>query len=202
MKERKNEIVRIMATIALLLSMTMTSYAGVKYVTAPSGLNVRETPAGNKITAIPYGTSVETYGETDGWTVIKLNNAVCYVASQHLAEDEPKASAGYSLGVFQLTGYCTCKKCCGKWSPEVTGKEAWTASGTHPTLWRTVAVDPSVIPLGTWMEINLPGIGWTKFRAEDTGSGVNGKHIDIYAGGVAHSFPSWCNGKAEVRILY
>ena len=76
---------------------------------------------------------------------------------------------------FKTTGYCTCKKCCGKWSPEVSGKPASTASGTTPTAGRTVAVDPSVIPLGSTVIID--GVSYI---AEDTGSAVKGNIIDIY----------------------
>jgi uncharacterized protein YabE (DUF348 family) len=51
-----------------------------------------------------------------------------------------------------------------------------TASGTKVTEGRTIAVDPDVIPLGWWVYIE--GIGFR--RAEDKGSAVKGKKIDIY----------------------
>ncbi|MBW5449058.1 DUF348 domain-containing protein [Cohnella sp. CFH 77786] len=51
-----------------------------------------------------------------------------------------------------------------------------TASGTKVQEGRTIAVDPDVIPMGWWVYIE--GIGFR--RAEDTGSAVNGKKIDIY----------------------
>lgn len=76
---------------------------------------------------------------------------------------------------FRTTGYCNCKECCGKWSPEVSGKPASTASGTTPTAGRTVAVDPSVIPLGSTVIIDD-----VSYIAEDTGSAVKGNVIDIY----------------------
>lgn len=77
--------------------------------------------------------------------------------------------------VFKVTGYCTCKTCCGVWSPEVTGKESHTFTGTVPCAGRTVAVDPNVIPLGSTVIIN--GVSYI---AEDTGSAVVGNVIDIY----------------------
>ncbi|HEX7057424.1 MAG TPA: ubiquitin-like domain-containing protein, partial [Bacilli bacterium] len=51
-----------------------------------------------------------------------------------------------------------------------------TYTGTHVQEGRTIAVDPKVIPLGWWVYIE--GIGFR--RAEDIGSGVKGKWIDIY----------------------
>lgn len=51
-----------------------------------------------------------------------------------------------------------------------------TASGTKVQEGRTIAVDPDVIPLGWWVYIE--GIGFR--RAEDKGSAVKGKKIDIY----------------------
>ena len=51
-----------------------------------------------------------------------------------------------------------------------------TASGTKVTEGRTIAVDPDVIPLGWWVYIE--GLGFR--RAEDKGSAVKGKKIDVY----------------------
>lgn len=100
---------------------------------------------------------------------------------ERLAEEEAERKRQEELAsktktaTFRTTGYCTCKKCCGKWSPEVSGKPASTASGTTPTAGRTVAVDPSVIPLGSTVIID--GVSYI---AEDTGSAVKGNVIDIY----------------------
>jgi len=66
--------------------------------------------------------------------------------------------------------------------PASTGKDKGdpgygiTASGTKVAEGRTVSVDPDVIPLGWWVYIE--GIGLR--RAEDTGSAVKGKKIDVY----------------------
>lgn len=74
-----------------------------------------------------------------------------------------------SLGEFRLTAYCPCKKCCGKWSGGAT------ASGVMPVANHTIAVDTNVIPFGTKIVI----YGKT-YVAEDTGSGIKDKCIDIY----------------------
>lgn len=52
-----------------------------------------------------------------------------------------------------------------------------TASGT-PVRWGVVAVDPTVIPLGTRM--NISGFGNQVFVAEDTGGAIKGHRIDIW----------------------
>ncbi|WP_219834701.1 3D domain-containing protein [Paenibacillus sp. R14(2021)] len=51
-----------------------------------------------------------------------------------------------------------------------------TASGARVKEGRTIAVDPRVIPIGWWVYIE--GIGFR--RAEDTGSAIKGKKIDVY----------------------
>lgn len=56
-----------------------------------------------------------------------------------------------------------------------------TASGEQTVAGRTVGVDPRVIPLGTWIEINMPDGSILKRRAEDTGGAVKGRILDVYA---------------------
>lgn len=68
-----------------------------------------------------------------------------------------------------ITHYCNCSRCCGQWAGGPT------ASGVMPTVNHTVAVDKSVIPLGSEVLIN-----GTVYIAEDTG--VKGNWIDIYVG--------------------
>jgi 3D (Asp-Asp-Asp) domain-containing protein len=51
-----------------------------------------------------------------------------------------------------------------------------TASGTMPSVGRTIAVDPRVIPLGTKLQIE--GVG-TRI-AEDTGKNIKGKKLDLF----------------------
>lgn len=51
-----------------------------------------------------------------------------------------------------------------------------TRSGLPAKEGRTVAVDPDLIPLGWWIYIE----GFGLYRAEDTGSAVKGKKIDLF----------------------
>lgn len=79
------------------------------------------------------------------------------------------------LGEYTITYYCSCKKCNGHWG-------AIDGYG-NPLIWGTVAVDPKVLPLQTHLIIDGYDM---EFVARDTGSGVNGKHIDMYVP-VSHS---------------
>ena len=67
------------------------------------------------------------------------------------------------------TAYCACSKCCGQWADGIT------ASGAIAKANHTIAVDRSVIPLGTRVLYN--GI---EYVAEDTGGAIKGNRIDIY----------------------
>ncbi|MGN1030330.1 MAG: 3D domain-containing protein [Butyricicoccaceae bacterium] len=73
------------------------------------------------------------------------------------------------LGTYTLTFYCSCETCSGQWGTS-------TALGTETIEGYTVAVDRSVIPLGTVLYID----GYGDFLAEDVGGGIKGNHIDIY----------------------
>lgn len=74
-----------------------------------------------------------------------------------------------SLGTFKLTAYCSCEKCCGEWADGIT------YTGTVATPDRTIAVDPSVIPLGSTIYIN-----GQPYIAEDIGGAIKGNRIDIF----------------------
>ena len=80
-----------------------------------------------------------------------------------------ESSKWKSLGVFKITFYCACEKCCGSWS------DGTTATGTKATAGRTIATDPEVIPLGSTVLID--GI---EYIAEDTGGAINGNIIDLF----------------------
>jgi 3D (Asp-Asp-Asp) domain-containing protein len=78
--------------------------------------------------------------------------------------------------VYEITAYCSCERCTGPSSP-ARGGHGLTASGRRPRPNHTVAVDPDLIPLGS--RVKIEGFGHS-FRAEDTGSAIKGRRIDIY----------------------
>lgn len=78
----------------------------------------------------------------------------------------------------KVTHYCICETCCGK-APEDPAYGI-TASGLRATTGVSVGVDPSVIPLGADVLVDYgDGTGLHYYRADDTGSGVTGAHIDL-----------------------
>ena len=79
--------------------------------------------------------------------------------------DAPISAVRRSLGEFKMTAYTRYAK-----------SSRRTATGTLPTVGRTVAVDPRVIPFGT--RIHIEGIGVR--IAEDAGKGIKGKKLDLY----------------------
>lgn len=81
--------------------------------------------------------------------------------------DEPKV---ISLGTCKLTAYC-CEN-----YPHICndGDGSKTSTGATPTVGRTVAVDPKVIPYGSEVIIN----GHT-YIAEDCGGAIKGNKVDI-----------------------
>lgn len=78
---------------------------------------------------------------------------------------EPKIE---SLGLFTLTAYCPCSKCCGK-------SDGITASGTTAIAGRTIAADTSIYPFGTELIINGQA-----YIVEDRGGAIKGNKIDIF----------------------
>lgn len=74
------------------------------------------------------------------------------------------------IGKFTITYYCGCRECNGKW----TGYPA--KNGEPLKEGYTIAVDPNVIPLNSWVYIE--GIG--DFKACDTGSAIKGNRIDVF----------------------
>lgn len=94
---------------------------------------------------------------------------VRYISNTGTTEPIVIGSQGELIGNFEITGYCPCRICCGKWSG------GNTASGTKPTAGRTIAVDPNVIPLGTKVYFNNH-----TYIAEDTGGAIKGNRIDLF----------------------
>ena len=86
-------------------------------------------------------------------------------------------ASAHRLDNVTVTHYCICQRCCGK-SPDHPAYGI-TASGRRATPDVSVAVDPSVIPLGADVLVDYGDGEIHYYRADDTGSGVGGRHIDL-----------------------
>ena len=109
-----------------------------------------------------------------------------YITDEQLAEIEAQEAQSVEDALLvhatridnvTVTHYCICQKCCGK-SPDHPAYGI-TASGRYATPYVSVAVDPSVIPLGSDVLVDYGDGVIEYYRADDTGSGVGGKHIDL-----------------------
>lgn len=110
--------------------------------------------------------------ETNAELAALLEESRAKAATEEESEQQEEAGTEpewHDAGEFRIYHYCPCEKCNGKWA----GRH--TASGTVPTASRTIAVDPDVIPLGSEVLIN-----GSVYIAEDTGTGISGKKIDLF----------------------
>ncbi len=117
-------------------------------------------------------TTTETYcpGDHVDLTIIITTlvfDDIFYADSKGNADAE--VEQGGLIGKFEISYYCPCEKCCGE------GSNGTTSTGTKATANRTIAVDPSVIQLGT--KVMIDG---KEYVAEDRGGAITGNRIDIF----------------------
>lgn len=94
-------------------------------------------------------------------------------------------ASAHRLDNVTVTHYCICQQCCGK-APDHPAYGI-TASGRRATPYVSMAVDPSVIPLGADVLVDYGDGEIHYYRADDTGSGVDGRHIDLCVGSHAEA---------------
>lgn len=123
-------------------------------ITAPLAYVLRDTPVAE--VNWPVQTTVE-------------DKPVPLVDTVEEPEEPEQETELQSLGTFRLTAYCACAECCGQWADGIT------YTGTEATPDRTVAVDPTVIPLGSTVLID-----GQEYVAEDIGGAIKGARIDIF----------------------
>lgn len=156
---------------------SMEPYDTIVFVSYSGGLNIRSIPStdGEILGQYNYNDQVHVLKRGNGWLYTE-NDTYIWERSTRTKEATLSNESGgnlVSLGKFKVTAYCTCKKCIGK-----NWKNPITRTGTRPTEGRTISVDPHIIPLGSKVVIN-----GHEYIAEDTGSGVKGKIIDMFIDG-------------------
>ena len=122
----------------------------------------------------------------------------CYLTEGELANENELIEAAllnrsHKIEDVTVTHYCTCAKCCGK-------SDGITASGRRATPGVSVAVDPSIIPLGSTVIADYGDGVLHYYRADDTGGAVKGRHIDLclnsheaaIQAGVRRATVYWC----------
>jgi len=122
-----------------------------------------------------------------------------------VAQGAPRWGAGPVTQAGPLTGPAPAAR--SRWlSVTVTAYTASEAEGTLAGLTATgtrarpgtVAVDPSVIPLGSRLRITgVPGV----YRAEDTGSGIRGAQVDVFMASRAEVLQFGRHSNVLVEIL-
>ena len=90
--------------------------------------------------------------------------------------------------VFEVTGYCPCKKCCGK-------EDGITASGVKATANHTIAA-PSKYAFNTWIELE----GYGTFVVEDRGGAIKGNRIDRFFNTHQEAL-NWGRKKCKGKVL-
>ncbi|MEN8905839.1 MAG: 3D domain-containing protein [Clostridiales bacterium] len=166
---------------------TLDNYQSMKNVNAGTNLIVENMNVAVKTQTTPKFTKVS--GTVDKIYMVEeepkpitintpnlsesANTTSNVVAPQNIAQTLTMDATAYDLSVAS----------CGKAVTDVG--YGITASGTRATARRTVAVDTSVIPLGTKLEITFPApyayMNGT-YVAEDTGGAIGGNRIDIFMG--------------------
>ena len=97
------------------------------------------------------------------------------VKEEKPVKEEPAEETFWmDLGSFEITAYCS-GTCC-------SSGTGITASGNTAEEGKTIGVDPDIIPLGSKVKIVFADGTEHVYRADDTGSAINGNIIDLYMG--------------------
>ena len=103
----------------------------------------------------------------------------CYMTDEEVQEDfenyyieQALLAKANKIEDVKVTHYCCCVKCCGK-------DDGITYSGVKATPGVTVAVDTSIIPLGSDVLVDYGDGIINYYRADDTGSAIKGNELDL-----------------------
>ena len=106
----------------------------------------------------------------------------CYMTEEEVQEDfenyyieQALLAKANKIENVKVTHYCCCVKCCGK-------DDGITYSGVKAVPGVTVAVDTSIIPLGSDVLVDYGDGVINYYRADDTGSAIKGNKLDLCVG--------------------
>lgn len=127
--------------------------------------------------ALPITTETSTFAPFPTPTVTPH---VTMTTVQETSEPPHPTTELVSLGVFRITAYCPCEKCCGNWAKNRPTDEngnllVYTASGELAVEGVTIAADTSILPFGT--EVIIDG---NKYIVQDRGRVIKNNRIDVY----------------------
>jgi len=126
-------------------------------------------------------------------TASAASTTVASAASTSSVTDSRGGSISYSKALTVMATAYSEEESSNSWGLQTaTGVDAVR----DPNSWSTIAVDPSVIPLGT--KVYVEGYGYA--IAQDTGSAIIGKHIDCFFYTVA-DMNGWGTRTVNVYIL-
>src|SRR5438270_11398874 len=72
-----------------------------------------------------------------------------------------------------------------------------TVEGVLPVAGKTIAADPSVLPLGTLVRVSGAGPWSGEYRVGDVGGKIKGRKVDIFVNGIREAITF---GRREVEI--
>jgi uncharacterized protein YabE (DUF348 family)/3D (Asp-Asp-Asp) domain-containing protein len=144
-------------------------------------------------TTASTATSTTAPAASTATTAAAASTTVASAASTSSVTDSRGGSISYSKSLTVMATAYSEEESSNIWGLQTaTGVDAVR----DPNSWSTIAVDPSVIPLGT--KVYVEGYGYA--IAQDTGSAIIGKHIDCFFYSVA-DMNAWGTRTVNVYIL-
>lgn len=168
MKKVMKKTVR-MLVMALLMLTQLTAAAPASaemvYINSHDGLCVRETPGGEILSVVPFGTAVRILDSKDkkakkGWLHIDYGDNGAYISAEFTQKTNPLAEMTH-MGEWRITAYAETGFPC--------------ANGNYPEEGYTIACNS--LPFGT--EVYISGVGFR--TVEDRGPDWMGDEwLDLY----------------------
>jgi uncharacterized protein YabE (DUF348 family)/3D (Asp-Asp-Asp) domain-containing protein len=175
-------------TSRTVVSETVTKQPVQKIVAAGTSATASTTASSSTAT-----TAAATTAATTATATAASSTTVASAASTSSITDSRGGSISYSKALTVMATAYSEEESSNTWGLQTaTGVDAVR----DPNSWSTIAVDPSVIPLGT--KVYVEGYGYA--IAQDTGSAIIGKHIDCFFYTVA-DMNAWGTRTVNVYIL-